>query len=147
MGFYVRRPDRSLGNVFQQILSSLSSTPNAKVDWIRSLYVNGLGRTPDTSGFAFWKNVAMNSGASCQSILRDFLGGSEFSARLNAGSASQAVQLGYLVVLKRSVSTTDAGYNYWLQLLTKNQINRSQFINYLIDSTETNTVCKSVGFP
>ncbi len=153
-GFFVRRPDRQLGNVFQQILnpsaipsSAPTSSSGPREDWIRALYIDGLGREPDATGFAFWKNAALSakSVSDCKTIVRDFfLKDSAFISKLNSTAPSQVVQLGYQTVLRRS--TDSSGFNYGSDLITRGKITRSQFIDSLIDSGETTEACKRLGF-
>lgn len=133
----------TLGSTFDLIIRSdagLNLSPQyreatANAGFTARLYLAALGRTPDTSGFAYWVNRLDTEEMTLERITEFFIDSPEFGDRFpNVDSDEEFVDLAYEHVFGRAPDA--GGEAYWLDRLENGSVTRASLIVFFADSPE-----------
>jgi hypothetical protein len=115
-----------------QVSIAFVTSDEYRANTIRGYYQDILGRTPDVSEVDGYMGL-FRAGQSQDAIRERFLASDEFSARFSHNSAAFVAQL-YSQVLGRTGSADEV--NFWVNVLTTTNGDRTRVANSFLTSTE-----------
>ena len=108
---------------------------SATAGYIARLYLAALGRTPDSSGFAYWVDRVDNEAMTLERVTEFFFDSPEFRERFpEVDSDMEYLELAYAHVFGRAPDA--GGQEYWMGRLADGSVTRAGLILFFSDSPE-----------
>lgn len=103
-------------------------------DFVTRLYINMLGREPDSEGLAFWIDSLVSDRLDGTEVADGFFFSSEFTRISCSISDEEFLNRMYITILGRQPDAQ--GYDSWLTKLAAGEITRTEIYYHFLDSDE-----------
>ena len=122
---------------------TLLADSNGIETFVTSLYVDCLGRNPDTTGFNYWCNRLRSGEITGKQCAYGFFFSPEFTSKANSLADTEYINTFYNVFLNRNYDPS--GLSYWTNRISSTSYDTTVLFSGFADSVEFQNKCASYG--